>query len=570
MRICLLFLDSDMNYDFKSTDVVGVTGRTLGDIIVWIKAADHIPSRRRQTLTSAVRTGARALGRTPEGVLADASALKAELDLIPASQVGIQPDTWRGTKSQFWAALHAAGVSNCPRRVRRDPLPEWSAFLGGVSDTYDRAKLSRFAGYCSERMMTPSEVCDATMDDFRAAIESENVPRWKQVVRDACKIWNQCSESGYFGQILPVSIPDFGKTYAFKLEDFEQSFQGDFDAYFEDLSKDALFEDVPRKALGPVTLRDRRNQVLELASALVLGGRDIATIASLADLVEIESSESVLKFFYKKNGGRKTGQLRNFARRLVEIAKYWAEVSPEHLAKLKSLRKEVDPGKGGMGEKTKTRLRPFIDGANVERLVRLPQRLFDEIGRIAEPTYNDAIVVQSALAIAIELVAPLRAKNLAGLRLDHHIVRSRPGPEALVHIVIPAGEVKNAKDLEFLLPARVARLLDVYLSRYKPLLDGGELVFLFPARKGGSKDPGPFGTQIKNAIKKATGLDMHLHLFRAFAGYVYLKRHPGDYESVRLLLGHKDITTTITFYICMEESDAFKRLDDLIESFLED
>jgi hypothetical protein len=71
-------------------------------------------------------------------------------------------------------------------------------------------------------------------------------------------------------------------------------------------------------------------------------------------------------------------------------------------------------------------LRVFDDPVNVERLINLPESMTRSLARLPVPRYNDAVRAQTALAIAIELVAPLRAKNL--LRLDRHLIR-RPNSD---------------------------------------------------------------------------------------------------------------------------------------------
>jgi integrase len=220
-----------------------------------------------------------------------------------------------------------------------------------------------------------------------------------------------------------------------------------------------------------------------------------------------------------------------------------------------------------MTEGNQSRLRPFDDPVNVQRLLDLPQHIARTIGHAEEPGYFDAVTMQSALLIALELVAPLRAKNLANITLDRHIVRSRPGPGAVVHLVVPGVDVKNKVDLEFPLPPDVVRLLDLYIARFRPLLAKNPSNFLFPARKGGAKDPGPLGTQVKKAIRKALGLTLNLHAFRHLCAFLFLKAHPGEYETVRLLLGHKNIATTIAFYCGLERAAAVQRLDKMLDSY---
>jgi len=52
---------------------------------------------------------------------------------------------------------------------------------------------------------------------------------------------------------------------------------------------------------------------------------------------------------------------------------------------------------------------------------------------------------------------------------------------------------------------------------------------------------------------------------RHLAAHLYLLANPGDYETVRRLLGHKNIETTIRFYEGLLTDDAFARYDGLIE-----
>ena len=350
------------------------------------------------------------------------------------------------------------------------------------------------------------------------------------------------------------------------LEAFPQSFGTDLKAYLNHQRGDDLFGNAPDPA-SEVTLRCHRTWLLEIASALVLSGRDASSIGSLADLVAVDEAKAALKFFWHRNGKRKSGQLHNFARLILSIARHWVKVPADHLEALKKFRGEVDPGKGEMTERNRTRLRAFNDPVNVERLVNLPERMMRTVARLAKPGYNDAVRAQTAIAIAIQLVAPLRAKNLAGLRLDRHIVRSRPGGSAVVNLVIPAGEVKNDNPLEFQLARDVVLLLELYLKKFRPLLVTDGSSYLFPARQGGAKTPAQLADQIKRAIKIGTGLIMNVHLFRHVCAFLYLKAHPGEYETVRLLLGHSSLAVTVRAYCGLERDDAVRRFDELIDSY---
>jgi hypothetical protein len=104
------------------------------------------------------------------------------------------------------------------------------------------------------------------------------------------------------------------------------------------------------------------------------------------------------------------------------------------------------------------------------RSLKAPQTQIDAlqaIRRSAPPSYDQTIRVQSALAIAILEVAPIRMKNLASLRVGDDVVESRPG--GVRQLVIPADEVKNKTPLEFEV-SDFGEFLNACQARCRPLL----------------------------------------------------------------------------------------------------
>jgi hypothetical protein len=330
---------------------------------------------------------------------------------------------------------------------------------------------------------------------FGEMLVRSTVERPKQVHRDACLTWNRMIDRIDGWPQMRLTVPNNTHNYAMPLGAFPQSFAADLEAYLDRRAGKHLFDDAPAPA-SDVTLRCQRIRLLELASALVLSGRDAESITSLADLVATDAAKLALIFFWQRNGQRKTGQLHNFARLIINIAKHWVKAPTDKLDELRALSRKINPGKGDMTERNRMRLRVFDDPVNVERLINLPESMMRSLTRLQNPGYNDAVRAQTALAIAIELVAPIRAKNLAGLRLDRHLIRSRPEPGAVMHLVIPPGEVKNNNPLEFELPRDVVRLLELYLKKFRPPLVTDGSSYLFPARKGGAKTPAQMADQI--------------------------------------------------------------------------
>ncbi len=105
---------------------------------------------------------------------------------------------------------------------------------------------------------------------------------------------------------------------------------------------------------------------------------------------------------------------------LVKIAKHWVKVSPSHLETLRGMRRQMDPGQTGLTARNRARLRQFDDAENVRRLISLPGKILRSLPPYGRLSHHQAVTLQSALAVAILSVAPMRIKNLASLTFDQH------------------------------------------------------------------------------------------------------------------------------------------------------
>jgi len=159
----------------------------------------------------------------------------------------------------------------------------------------------------------------------------------------------------------------------------------------------------------------------------------------------------------------------------------------------------------------------------------------------------------------------VRAKNLASIDIKKHIHRVS---ETNCYLVFPDHQVKNKVDLEYPLPLATIELLDLYLKVYRPLLLAEETDALFISRSGRQKTAAELGAQIPRFIKDYLGIDLNLHLFRHLAAFLFLKKYPAEYETVRKLLNHKSSRTTTRFYTELNNIEAFKRFDEIVTSYL--
>lgn len=61
---------------------------------------------------------------------------------------------------------------------------------------------------------------------------------------------------------------------------------------------------------------------------------------------------------------------------------------------------------------------------------------------------------------------------------------------------------------------------------------------------------------LQETVATEMGIHVHPHLMRHFAAWLYLDMHPGAYEIVRRILGHRNIQTTIQNYCGLETQAA--------------
>jgi integrase len=334
--------------------------------------------------------------------------------------------------------------------------------------------------------------------------------------------------------------------------------------------------DLPFRPLRPATLRTRRLHALTLASALVHRGRDSAGVTGLAALVEPAALREALRFVLGRSGGKPTPYLRQLAVTALLVARHWAKVPQAQEQALQAIARRCEPpgGPPGLTAKNRAALRRLEDDpALVRKLLALPERLARGLERGRGPLpRRDALRLQAALAVGILLAAPIRVANLAGLRLDRHLLRQGRGPDQRVHLALPASEVKNGQDLEHPLPPWVVELLDLYLARGRPALQAagagpgsGPDPWLFPgARTGEGKTVQALRQQVKDATEKGLGLRLTPHQFRHACGLVYLMADPGGHEVVRHLLGHRSIATTVKHYAGMEAAAALRHYDAVV------
>jgi integrase len=433
-------------------------------------------------------------------------------------------------------------------------------------DRYVRSNVLGLVGYlCRERRALAS-ASQKDLIAYRDELIASGATRPKQAARDAAHAWNRMTEQPDWPKVKLVPPSATRTSLAYK--DLPEELKADCDRYFAERSGQSdedLFKANAREPLAPATLRDRRGKVCQLVVHYVEGGGKLGDLKSLCDLTCEKACRIILAQIWRKNDKKANAHGANLARLMFLIAKHHCGAPQSILDLIRNAESKLRPKKSGMTARNRAKLRTILEDKALPRLLKLPQIFMAGLDP-SNPTLSDAVDLQSAVAIAIELVAPMRAKNLAGLDVKEHFDIVSDGQ---CHIVIDAGNVKNHQTLNYVLGPSFMKLFKLYEEVYRPLLLGWvESSSIFVSRYGRTKSPAALGAQVQLFIKEQTGIRLNIHLFRHLTGYIYLRHCPGQYEPVRQLLGHKDLRTTISFYVGLEEDANFKRYGEILDRLI--
>ena len=533
---------------------------SLADALKVLETAPLSAVQKRDT-RSAVMTFCKALGLSPSDVPANAAYIRRKLEGMSYLALGLSKGRWSNIKTGILRAVSLVGRTY-PSRNTAPLLSEWSVLLADLPSSM-RRKLSAGARYFSCSGITPDAVTLEDLHRYRDAILNDRLRANAESAWDHFLwAWNRAASlhpTSWPQTVIPRPVKR--DIYVFPFEYFPASFEEDVKAFADRLANTDLDDDGPARPARPATISTRTYQLRAAASALAHSGADPATIVGLACLVEIENFKTILHFFMKRAGGGTSSNVAQMATCLRNAARYVVKVDEEHERKIASLCRKVAVPTGGMTSKNRERLRPFDDQDVAGEFLQLPDTIRRHVELDKRAPARKAVLAQVAAAIAIFQAIPIRIGNLVSIDLHRHLKQQRNS----VHLVIPEAETKNRQAVDFKVPDYALDILKWYIVNYRHHLEHEPSSALFPGRGGGHKSAHTLGMQIKQTVFKFTGLSFNAHLFRHFAGKVFLDQQPGGYEVVRQVLRHKRIDTTTSFYAGAEVQRASTFFNDVID-----
>jgi len=551
--------------------------QTLLDVKMTLRVVE-LSRTKRADLVSALhavaktytRDGELSLDEALSRIPVDAKVLQPLLEKRVGARLGYTRGSWSNIAWRVRAALKLTGAWRFFRASKISMSIEWQA-ITALLPAYSRVRL--LGAWATLAGVSPHQFNTETAKDFRQWLQgwksehytakcySTALLEWNKIVA-LNSTWNGCKLS---------AVNRLREHYSISLERWSPAFLADVDtviAKFKDPDVD-VDEFEPAK---PLTVKSYRERLLRTMSAYVAATKcDPCSIRSISVLLDPKAAKIALDYMIawaqrRKPEIRRSSEVHGSAKLLATIAErfFVDSVGAKNVLELKRMACRRSPIRKGMTEKNRELLKLFDDEKLIARFLHLPQVVFERVLKQSDIRRVDAVKLMLAFAVAQSIEAPMRPENQMGLTIGTQIFLRAERGTAWLAIRVPALEVKNTRDLQFDLSGTIVDLYEKYMEVARPILTISDNPYLYPGQGSGRKSGTSLSQQMKHFTADELGVPLTGQQFRHVIGYLYLKSHPGDYETVRELLGHTDISTTMSFYAALDMREASKRVGKFV------
>lgn len=478
-----------------------------------------------------------------------------------------------------------------------------------AADTYDRPAIRRFVNWCEEQHIAPEDVRSSTLVEYADFVQRHMiVMRIKDIAGTIVRLWKVVARTNPAWPQTKLAKPGKPTVYTLPYSAYPPGFGADterFLGWMAGTDRIGPFSQPGRKRpMRPSTILNRRKSIRQAAWALVATGRSVDDITDLGCLGSPEAVETILTYYWERarehrpieadgdansHGYGNTATLQNIGITLLKIARDHCGMTGEPLKRVQALAAAARvPPRGKPTAKNRERLRQFDNLRMRADLLSLPRLLMCEAEAILDPppdkrrkqarcnrqqSFADAaLLARLAILIGILCRIPLRIHNLCSIRLGKNLKFIGDTADSVL-LTFAEHETKNWIELEFSVGPRLRDLIRIYIDRFLPFFAKGSTDFarmnwLFPSGDGrsGHMSTGNGRKIITRTIHDRVGAVVNPHLFRALAVKFCLERSPGALEQCRLLLGDKTLGVVMRHYAAMEEKEAARRQDALVDA----
>jgi integrase len=543
---------------------------SLVDLIAAIEQAAELSVERERHWVCSLRQIAKWLDRPAALIPARLPSVRFLVGQLHHARLGVTAKTVANHKSNVRAALRWFGQEHDMPHRGAKISPEWVRFADR-SDKRLRDRLYSLMRYCSARGIAPSAVDDKIFAEYwcyrtvTTARACNNTAR-----RFMVRAWNACAATIRGRSLRRLTEPPI-KVAEPAWDAFSAGLRTGVEGYFAGLAQ--VHRTLGGKRIqpcSPATIAMRRAELVAMARMTVRLGVPIESRTSLGELLHPDVVERVIDAYWQRNGEEPKTFTIDLGKKVLRMARETGCLEQAAVDRLDEIRIALEQHRrDGLTEKNLKLVRQVLTDGVWSEVVSLPSLLMEQARSNKDHApIKAAVAAQLATAIAILSFAPVRLGNLSKIELGQNLIKPA-GLHSPYWLVFPNYDVKNRVDLNFKFDQPLTDLIDEYIHEFRPtLLRGANVGWLFPGEAGQPKHKMLFSKQITVRVQKATGLRVTVHQFRHAAAAIYLKHRPGDYETVRRLLGHRDIATTTRFYCGLQTMEATEQFGRLVRQHI--
>ncbi|PSC02533.1 site-specific integrase [Alsobacter soli] len=544
---------------------------TFAGAIELLARAEEVPDKKRRHWITSLRSIGRYLDRPLNTIPARWTSVRIRVDQLHFARLGCAKQTLANHRSNVLSALNwLAEEHDLPRRGA--PLtPDWERLWRRIPKLATRGALSTLFRFCSARRIAPEAVNETVLDQLmRYRAETTALDASDKARRRIARLWNRARDQIEGWPEVTLLAPAILRHQGPSWEEFPRSLRTEIDGYLADKSR--ARKDAAGRRFRPAaasTVRMERARIVAAIRKAVMLGEPLDELVSFAALLTPRRAKLILEAYAGREDGRTPVYAIDLARMFYKLAHASTNVAPSDRDELKEMWSLLEEERvRGLTPKNREVVRLVRSAKFVSDLTNLPGHLMARARTTQRHApVKAAALAQVAVAIEILLFAPVRMRNLCSILIGTNYVKPAGAGEPAL-ITFPHYDVKNRVNLDFPLTPETTAFIDQYIHEYRPvLLRGHNGDALFP---GGSDSEFKFTTtlsqQITDRILKEIGRSITPHQFRHIAGALILRAHPGNYEFVRRVLGHKNVQTTMNFYVGLETAEANVQFSRLVSS----
>lgn len=458
-------------------------------------------------------------------LIAHPSNLRPRLARLSPGKLGVK----KKTITNIRRLLKRSMALVCPKRAARSHKPAYTseieALRASIDCKYTWTSLTCLLRYASGLGLRLAEVDDDISNAALDAMLEDGLQKRPLIVhQNACRAWGRLRSRFPELGLKSLAVPKYGKHEALRRDDIPAHLMAEFDVFISRGSTCDPFDlSSPIKPWSMATISTYKSLFHRYMGWLVSAGVDLGTLGSLTDVARADQCVAV----FDKRGLRQNTKGRASAANITYLLSLICEfkANNEQNGKCKQLLFEQSASLKALAtrlrklrqksSKNRDRLANLRDESNLARLFLLPFTLERELSKISKPKEADALLMQWAVALCILTFCPLRISSLCSIRLDRHLRWTRPDMKGSLWLEFAEGELKNGEPASLPLPAECARMIRVYLRRFRTLLAAAENPHLFSgASSERPKGAGVMSGQLSRLIEDRTGLPVNPHLYR--------------------------------------------------------